>query len=723
MKRLNKRQTWPTMIMLTLLLFLASCSSDDPAAPANRAPAAAAIDTEAGAPADAATGVAPGTVLRWTCSDPDGDSLTYIVRLGTATTPPIVATDQTASHHTPSGLLAGTLYYWQVTAKDSGGKTTSSAVWSFTTAVETVAAPNKPGGPAVGLTDDVLDFTVTGGASSLSHDLEYRFDWDDGDYSAWSATMSASHAWTAPGAYDVMVQARCADHNTMISAWSTDLNVTISDEEIVSAPDLPDGPSEFTTQMGQLFQASGSISSYGHTVEYRFDWGDGTRSMWAANGSVSRLWTDTGVFDVTAQARCVDDPDIESVWSEALTITVTEAVETVGVPDAPTGPVAGLTDESLAFSATAVTSNLHHSVEYQFSWGDGTSSAFGSNTNVAHAWTAAGSYEVKVRARCITHTSVESIYSAALTVEITAPAVETIGTPDAPSGPATGEMLDYLTYTTSAVTSSEGHTILYVFDWDDGPNFSYSNSGSASHQWTSPGTYNVRVKARCQLHQDVESAWSETTPVVITTTGEVINAPDLPSSITGFTEINNDISVFCYSTYNNLGHAMEYRFDFGDGTISDWLPFNGGYYHTVTYAWTTTGVYTIRAQARCAEHTDIESPWSDDNDAFVITINNGTETISAPTVAPTGPINRNINQQYTYAISGNTDMGHQIEVKMDWGNGDFSEWTTDAFNWDTIYLYYTYTESGTYLISGQARCVAHPEVISEWSVTSTIIVP
>ena len=36
-------------------------------------------------------------------------------------------------------------------------------------------------------------------------------------------------------------------------------------------------------------------------------------------------------------------------------------------------------------------------------------------------------------------------------------------------------------------------------------------------------------------------------------------------------------------------------------------------------------------------------------------------------------------------------------------------------------IFKTWTELGTFLLSRQSRCVAHPDIISEWSETSAII--
>lgn len=51
-----------------------------------------------------------------------------------------------------------------------------------------------------------------------------------------------------------------------------------------------------------------------------------------------------------------------------------------------------------------------------------------------------------------------------------------------------------------------------------------------------------------------------------------------------------------------------YRFDFDDGTITDWFgPFNSGYELTTSHIWTETGIYNVRIQAK--DTYDQESDW------------------------------------------------------------------------------------------------------------------
>lgn len=94
-------------------------------------------------------------------------------------------------------------------------------------------------------------------------------------------------------------------------------------------------------------------------------------------------------------------------------------------------------------------------------------------------------------------------------------------TPSTPSGPSSGYKYSTYTYTTST-TDPNGDSIWYRFSWGDG---SYTTVGpygsgataSASHYWSSTGTYYVRVKAKDSA--GLWSGWSSSRAVSISSSG------------------------------------------------------------------------------------------------------------------------------------------------------------------------------------------------------------
>jgi len=111
-------------------------------------------------------------------------------------------------------------------------------------------------------------------------------------------------------------------------------------------------------------------------------------------------------------------------------------------------------------------------------------------------------------------------------------------TPDQPSGPSTGDICISYNYNTSA-TDPDGNQLHYQFDWDDGTYsdwvgpYDSGETASASHSWSAPDRYSVKVKAK-DVFGD-ESSWSDPFNVTISN-----NAPYEPSDPN---PENNEIGV------------------------------------------------------------------------------------------------------------------------------------------------------------------------------------
>ena len=93
--------------------------------------------------------------------------------------------------------------------------------------------------------------------------------------------------------------------------------------------------------------------------------------------------------------------------------------ENISTPNFITGPTSGTVGTSYEYTTGGSSSNLGHSVIYQFDWkGDGTDlSPFGSATQ-SKKWNNPGTYNVKTRGQCSTHSSAISSWSKGLSVKI-----------------------------------------------------------------------------------------------------------------------------------------------------------------------------------------------------------------------------------------------------------------------------------------------------------------
>ncbi|MDX2472097.1 MAG: PKD domain-containing protein [Candidatus Krumholzibacteria bacterium] len=729
MNRLLKSTAQPGILVLVFMLmmvFLTSCGSDDPVAPTNTndAPATAAIDTASGAPAHGATSVALATELHWTCTDPDSDPLTYSVHFGEDAAPPVVSTDQVAISYSLAALEFSTTYNWQIVAADPDGKTSTSAVWSFTTVaadVELVSTPDAPSGPNTGLENEDLTYSGSNAESNQGHDVEYRFNWGDGQISDW-ASSSIQHSWPTADSYDVISQARCIEHPAIESEWSAATTVVISayGSETVSAPTTPTGSATGETDQSLTFATGGAVSSEGHTVNYSFDWGNGAISSWSAVTSRSYSWDTAGTYLVKVQARCVDHTTVVSAWSETLTVTITAAAgETVSAPDAPGAPATETTGVAIAITISGGASSLGHSLQYRIDFGNGISNWYTGLTSIQRTYVTAGTFDILAQARCLDHPAIESEWSAATSIVISDPD-ETIPYPPGSimgvTNGAINESYEYNVFHSS--TTNLGHAIEGRFEWGDGTfsPWNTESSNAAPHAWTVEGTYVVQYEARCTLHPEISADADSLVVTIDTVAAETITEPPHVNYDRNPT-VDVPAEYDVYGGASSLDHDVETRFDWGDGSaITDWYPNtypDGG---PVTKTWTSAGTFTMTRQSRCIAHPEIISNWG----GAVTIFPRDLETVSAPD-APVGPATGYSYDRLSYTVTGSVSSYNHvnfIQYRFDWGDGSL---LTD---WQEIgeYASHQYATIGDYEIKAQARCAysGHDPIESEWSLPANL---
>jgi subtilisin family serine protease len=108
---------------------------------------------------------------------------------------------------------------------------------------ETITTPDAPSGPTAASVGQIVTFTTGGASSNLGHTVQYRFDWDDGSYSTWSLSTSASHSWSSEGNYTVRAQARCSIHTSVVSEWSDGTEIAVA---FIVSDSPPAAPSDLT---------------------------------------------------------------------------------------------------------------------------------------------------------------------------------------------------------------------------------------------------------------------------------------------------------------------------------------------------------------------------------------------------------------------------------------------------------------------------------------------
>ena len=173
-RRLLRFFLWCTQLVLFAIVITCS-KSTGPEPTRNRPPTVPVMASTA--PPQGSSGQSIRPTLRWTCSDPDNDSLRYDVFFGIDSVPQLRDSQLTVSEFQPGTLQFDTKYFWRIVAKDGFGNGTSSPTWNF----RTVTSPKLVATPAS------LDFDAHSDSMVLT--LTYL----GNDTIAWRA--SADQSW------------------------------------------------------------------------------------------------------------------------------------------------------------------------------------------------------------------------------------------------------------------------------------------------------------------------------------------------------------------------------------------------------------------------------------------------------------------------------------------------------------------------------------------------
>jgi len=414
--------------------------------------------------------------------------------------------------------------------------------------------------------------------------VQYRFDWDasgSGDISGWTSlgasghTGSLSNSWSSPDTYVVKVQAK--DQYGKEGLWSNGLTVVVSSNP-PNKPGVPSGTSSGMHCTQYTYTASTTDPDSGEQLWYWFDWDDGTNSGWdgpynsgVTTNPIPKTWNVPGNYDVTVKAK--NSCDTESVWSDPLTVTMGNTAPPI--PNTPSGHSSGYHCTSYSYSTSAVTDpESCDTVEYMFVWGDGTDSGWKSSPSASHVWDNPGTYDVKVKAR--DNWGAESGLSSALSVFMDNHDPNTPSTPSGPSNRAVDQPGDY---STSATDPDGCDTVEYKFDWGDGTDSGWIGSPSASHTWSTKGTYVVTAQAKDE--HGAESGWSGGLSVEVTKEQPPI--ADANGPYTG--PVGQPVQFDGSGSDDPDGQIESYDWDFGDGDTGSGV--------NPTHTYVASDIYTV----------------------------------------------------------------------------------------------------------------------------------
>ena len=414
-----------------------------------------------------------------------------------------------------AAVETGNTYWWQIEVVQ--GKNSRRMPVNKFFVRDTVPTPIKPQGTVKIKKSIAHTYLTQNPDTTYKKALEYRFDWGDGDTSAWTTAASAAHGFDTLGNYSIRAQVKRVD-NGALSLWSEELDIVVEEDPHVVTVPLTPASSDTLGDFGITYSytTGGSVDSKGYYVEYRFSWGDGTFSNWSLDKTHTHQWSTDGIYEIRAQARSKTVTTVVSGFSSVLSITIDSKNHKVPTPPTPVvnkTPV--WTDTVYTFTihgADTLKDNRGYGLEFCFLWDDGDTSEWKTDGYASHSWDSAKTYLVKVKARSKHNSTIMSEWSKGFLVTIHA--VTPPGIPQSRQD-VVGKDIEETFFVTWAKCNRE-HMVEYQFNWGDGDSSAWSIDSFAVHKWSEFGTFNVQVRARCIVDKNVISKWGPTKVVYVT---------------------------------------------------------------------------------------------------------------------------------------------------------------------------------------------------------------
>jgi chitodextrinase len=270
-------------------------------------------------PSHEKTNVGVNTDLSWSCSDPEGDDLTYDIYFGEATDPPLVKSGHSSTTYNPGTLDHDTTYNWKIVAKDDHGNSVTGDIWKFTTEKKSGGGGPSGGGPsgggggdtnpapeadANGPYEEIIGVPITfDGSGSTDDGTITSYDWEFGDGNTGTG-VTTKHTYTKVGKYTVTLTV--TDDGGKTDTSTTYANILDLPNSPPEKPDVS-GPSTGTKNQAYEFSAQ-TTDSDNDTIRYIIEWGDGTNTTTELlpNGTKteqSHTWTAAGIYTISIHAE------------------------------------------------------------------------------------------------------------------------------------------------------------------------------------------------------------------------------------------------------------------------------------------------------------------------------------------------------------------------------------------------------------------------------------
>ena len=186
-------------------------------------------------------------------------------------------------------------------------------------------------------------------------------------------------------------------------------------------------------------------------------------------------------------------------------------------------------------------------------------------------------------------------------------------------------------------------------------------------------------------------------PSVKIWSGDPNSPPETPDKLNGPTQgCENEELTFTTSTTDPDEDQVYYKFDWGEGTESNWLgPFNSGETIQASNKWDEIGDYEIKVKAKDIKYG--QSGWSEPHNITIIE--------NLPPENPSIKCSRvgRVGKPFQVTLTTTDPEGHDVYYYINWGDGIREYWLGPYTSGEEATLTHIYNQSGTITIITKSR--------------------
>ncbi|MBI2634744.1 PKD domain-containing protein, partial [Candidatus Peregrinibacteria bacterium] len=343
--------------------------------------------------------------------------------------------------------------------------------------------------------------------------------------------------------------------------------------ELVPVIGIVDEPATFEVGVNYIFKAEESTSPNGKIEKYEWNFGD--ESPLIKTKTASHTFNREGAFEV--ELTITDETGEEAVETKLINIGAQKGSPKAQIstqPDLGGGLVLeGKVPFSVVFSGTQSSDSDNNIIDYEWDFGDGSTTAFGET--VTHTYNDVGAYTVSL----VVTDADNNSGRITMAVKVDQQGIVAVVTADTIDGnvPLT------VTFDASGSAYKDGRITSYKWDFGDGAPEKLGDA-RISHKYTAIGNYTVTVTV---IGSDTST----------NTASLNVSVREIPLSACFTTAQNKGPAPF-ETTFDpgcSTGAATSYFWDFGDGGTSTTVKPS----HTFTRA----GIYNVILELTDAENT------------------------------------------------------------------------------------------------------------------------